>query len=345
MVTLLTTCREDFFIESGNQYLYRLINVPPEFFKYRFAQFVSYYEYMISLIERSIGAKAEICYGDPERDTVVVLRSNDPYEALMLALHLDIMKFYMYGEKICSVPSISSLEIYEYGFRSVMQDIPSIERLLSDTRYLVIIDARRHGGSVRALFRELRRNGIEPEDSILLTFYGLGEAIYESLGAYVLRLKGYLVCHQACISHLLPPPYAQLGVPDLEMVLVGEKGYFMYELKLLKELGKEVKLRPSLVAVGEVKGSKTDFGNGLHQLMGYLNSGLYNEGYLIIPIATDKISEIRKRRVGLVTWDEKGYPHFIKSDTSWGKDGVEAFKEITNSILNSMQLYINIKIE
>ena len=338
MVTLLTKCREDFFIESSNQYRL-LINIPSEFFKYHFAQFVSYFKYMISLIEKSVDANAEICCGDPERDTVVVLRFNDPYEALMLALHFDIMKFYMYRGKVCSIPPISSLKIYEYGFRSISQDIPGIKKLLSDTRYLAIVDARRRGGSVRAVFKELKRNGVEPENSMLLIFYSIGESIYESLGAYVLRLRGYLICHQACISNLLPPPYARPGVPDLEMVLVGEKGYFMYELKLLKELGREVRLNLSSVAVGEAKGSKTDFGSGLHQLMGYLNSGLYNEGYLVIPKATDRIDNVREHGVGLVTWDERGYLHFIKSDTSWGKDGVEAFKEITNDILNSMQLH------
>ncbi len=56
-----------------------------------------------------------------------------------------------------SIPSISSLKIQEYGLRSISWNIPGIERLLSNTRYLAIVDARRFGGSAKAIFNELRR--------------------------------------------------------------------------------------------------------------------------------------------------------------------------------------------
>ncbi len=154
----------------------------------------------------------------------------------------------------------------------------------------------------------------------------------------MLRTKGYLVWHQANISDLLPPPHWPSGVPDLEMVFVGERGYFMYELRLLKELGKEIKLKLGATAAGEAKGSRTKFSEGLHQLLGYLDTGLYNEGYLVVPNATDRIEEVHKHGVGLVTWDEKGHPHFIKSSARHGGEGVEALKEVLKNVLEIMHI-------
>ncbi len=211
MPRFLTVCKENILVQSTNRELSWAFHwsryTPPETFKHWFTHFVSFFSYAISLIENSINAKAEVCHGDPEKEPIAVLRINDPYEASILTLHLDLTKIYIHGNAVCSIPSISSLKIYEYGLRSISRDTPGIERPLSNTRYLAIADARRFGDSARAIFNELRKNGIEPEDSIAPLFNGLDENLYESLGAYLLRTKGYLVWHQANISDLLPPPY------------------------------------------------------------------------------------------------------------------------------------------
>ena len=331
MIRFLASCRDDFFLTGWKTPLF----MEPTFVKYHFESVVRQFEYMASLIVKSAAVKAELYAGDPRKDTLLVIRFGDPYEAFIMALHLDMVKYYVCDEKVCAIPHVSSLKIYEYGLRSIAQDIPNFRRLARGTRYLALLDARRCGGSVKAVINSLRNYGVEPEESILLAFDGLGEAVYETLGAYILRCRGYLVVHQGCISSLLPPPYSASGVPDLETAYVGSKGFFLYELSLLKELGREVKLSITSVGVGEVKSSKYDFSEGLHQLLGYLSSGLYDEGYLVVPDVADRVNEVREYGAGLVTWDSSGSPYVVKAERRWGdKERIEAFKEVLSCVLS-----------
>lgn len=173
-------------------------------------------------------------------------------------------------------------------------------QLVRRVNYIALLDTDRCSDSIKAMFNSLKKQyGVEPEEVVLLVFSGLGESIYE--GAYILRYRGYLVTHQAMISELIPPPYSMVGVPDLEIAYVGGSGLFLYELSILKYLGREVK--PNIVSVGasEAKGSRYDFSKGLGQLLGYLDGGLSNEGYLIVPESVDRADEVREKGIGLVT--------------------------------------------
>lgn len=115
-----------------------------------------------------------------------------------------------------------------------------------------------------------------------MTFQGLGENIYETLGAYVLRNSKYIIFHQGAISGLLNFKGFMPGVPDLEIVKASaNRGFFAYELGIATVIGHEVKLLSKediLIGVGEAKGSIYDFTSGLNQLLHYLNSGIYSEG-------------------------------------------------------------------
>ncbi|NPA99660.1 MAG: hypothetical protein GXO43_09810 [Crenarchaeota archaeon] len=300
---------------------------------------ISSFEYASRLIVKSINARAEVSAGDAKSGRLVV-KVNDSYEAFILALHLDLDKFYACNELICRIPPVSSLRVYSYGLRKIYQDIPDVLRLASCTNYIVLLDVRRVSGSIVAVFNELKRfHGVEPDEAILIAFDGLGEPIYETLGAYILRCRGYIVAHQALVSDLVPPPYSIPGVPDLELAYVGGKGAFLYELSILKYLGKHLKLGIVSTGVGEAKSSRYDLGQGLGQLHRYLESGFYEEVYLIVPGAIDRIDNVKREGIGIVTWDHDGTPIVVPSERRWGKkECVEAFKSILNTIV---RMHIN----
>ena len=257
-----------------------------------------------------------------EDDMVKVLHFTNKYESLILSLELSSAYRFLLNDSIVQKLPDPHLEIYTYGIRSIAADIENFKELMNKLRYIAVIDGRRALGSIKAHFSNLKRSyGIECSETILLVFSGFGESLFEDLGAYVLRRKGYLVFHQAAISmleHLAP------GVPDLELFYgITDKGYFPYEIKMLVELGEGVSINiqdedRNRAIAGEVKGNKSDLSNCLRQLIGYLRSGLYDMGICIVPNATDKAEDIKSQGVGLLTWDSIGTPHFLPPSREWG---------------------------
>ena len=54
-----------------------------------------------------------------------------------------------------------------------------------------------------------------------------------------------------------------------------------------------------------------------------MNSGLYDEGYLVLPgIAEDesRLNMIKDYGLGLVTWDNEGKPHIVRPSRSYSKN-------------------------
>ncbi len=335
MLRFLTLCSKDYhlnayYTSSRGTLAYHLYPCPT----HQIELVVKSFEYMSKLIVRSIDAKAEVYAGEP-RDAELVIRVSNPYEAFILALHLDLDKFYLNEDLVCYIPPISSSKIYSYGLRKIYQDIPNIIRLINNTRYIILLNIRRYSGSIATVFNELKRfHNIELDEAIIVAFTGLGEHVYETLGAYVLRCRGYLVAHQAIVSDLIPPPYLMRGVPDLELAYVGEKGAFLYELGLLRYLGKDIKLNIISTGVGEAKGSRYDFSQGLGQLHSYLEEGFYEEAYLVIPEAIDRLNDAKAEGIGVVTWDDSGAPIVVPSERRWGiGERIEAFKSVLNAIV------------
>lgn len=220
-------------------------------------------------------------------------------------------------------------------------DIDGFKRLARELKYITVIDGRRSLGSVKAKFNNLKRDhGIKPLETAIIVFSGLGEGVYEDLGAYVLRNHGYLVFHQAAVSTIagLTP-----NVPDLEMFHgFASRGYLAYELGVLATLSESIDLKTDRcvkAVVGEVKGSKADFTECLGQLKCYLESKLYDEGICIVPEAVDRVDEAKEQGVGLLTWDPEGTPHFVPPSKIWRTSGEsENLKEVALSIIKAQKL-------
>jgi len=263
----------------------------------------------------------------------------DAYEAVILSMHIGTGVSYVRSDgKICRIYPVESERIYNYGIRDITRDIPELERLVKETRYIIVRDERRGKGSTRTLFMEIEKSlGIDRYEVIMLPVTDLGEPFYEALGGYVLRTMGYLVAHQGLITGLLPPPHFVSGVPDIEAVRIGKRGAFLYEISIMKELGIRFRPRIKSTAVGEVKGSRYEFGTGLSQLFSYLKSGLYDEGYIIIPGHGDKINYVMKEKIGLITWVDDGVLIVVGTEPKWGRaDKTDAVREIVTNLLERL---------
>ena len=140
-----------------------------------------------------------------EGELLYVLEFMDNFEAFILSFELSsVYRFALSddGEKVQKLLN-PQVGVYMYGIRSITSDLNNLEGLVKRLRYLAIVDGRRSIGSVRAHFNSLQREyGIEPLEVVIMVFNGPGEGVYEDLGAYVLRKKGYLVFHQAAVSML-----------------------------------------------------------------------------------------------------------------------------------------------
>lgn len=320
----LSICCEHIFTQIGNSLKDVIVN--PSLLDV----WIKDFELGVKSIVNSIPDNAEILHLEPKTSTVAVLAFNDGYEALILALHLGGL-YYLHSELICYVPDITTAVSYTYGVRSLVKDIIGFKDLVKRVKYLLICDSRRNHGDTKAILTNAARNfGLDPYEAVLVRFEGLGEGFYEALGAYILRNEGYIVFHQGLASRVSEPIVTIPGVPDIELVKgLTSRGYFAYELRIAKELKRELGLSVGNVNVknvtsgaGEVKGSSYDFSRGLHQILGYLNSGLYDEGYLILPgIASDesRLNMVKDYGLGLVTWDNEGKPYVIKPSKSYSK--------------------------
>jgi len=320
---LLSVCCERVFTQVGNS-LKDVIN--PSLIDI----WIRNFELGVKSIVNSIPGVADILYLEPKTSTIAILAFNDSYEALILALHLGGM-YYLHDELICYVPDITTAVSYAYGIRNLVKDVIGFKDLVKRVKYLLIHDSRRGQGDVKAILTNAARNfRLDPYEAVLIRFEGLGEGFYEALGAFILRNEGYIVFHQGLASHASTPIVTIPGVPDIELTKgVTSRGYFAYELRIAKELKRELSLSIGNVDVkniisgaGEVKGSSYDFSRGLHQILGYLDSGLYDEGYLILPgIAGDesRLNMIKDYGLGLVTWDNEGKPYIVKPSKSYSK--------------------------
>ena len=85
MSKFLTLCRDDFILvkQTTSQI------TSPVYTEYYVESLIKSFEYAAYLLIKSVNAGAELYAGDP-RGTVLVIRVNDPYEAFIMSLHLDV---------------------------------------------------------------------------------------------------------------------------------------------------------------------------------------------------------------------------------------------------------------
>lgn len=331
MPTFLTVCRDDYFITEE-------FSATPswvELAKLSTSELKRNLEVGSKILSKVLG-NASITECEPGINTNCVVRVEDAYEAIILSIHVGTGMSYIRSDgKVCRVHSVESKRIYNYGIRDITRDIPELERLVRETRYIIVRDERRSKGSTKAVFMDVERSlGIDSHEVVILPITVLGEPFYEALGGYVLRKMGYLVTHQGLITELLPPPYHMPGVPDVEAVHVGDRGAFFYEISIMKKLGVRFSPKIGSTAAGEAKGSRYDFSSGLGQLIGYLDSGLYDEGYVIVPNSGDRISEAREKGVGVITFEDDGTLMVVTGEPKWGRaDKADAVREVVANLL------------